>query len=65
VVGGACLVSRGNVGAAELGVDRYEYLLEYQIPSWPAVNCPLCLQQVPVNPQYAHGAEFLANHPPA
>jgi len=49
VVGAACLVSRGNVDAAGLGVDRFVYLLEYQIPAWPATACPLCRDGVPVN----------------
>jgi len=60
LVGAACLVSRGNVGAEALGVDRFHYLLEYKIPAWPAAACPLCRQGVPVNTRYAHGQEFLA-----
>jgi orotate phosphoribosyltransferase len=60
VVGAACLISRGNVDAAGLGVSRYRYLLEYQIPAWPAAACPLCQAGVPVNTRYAHGREYLA-----
>jgi orotate phosphoribosyltransferase len=60
VVGAACLVSRGNVDAAGLGVSRYLYLLEYQIPAWPAPACPLCQAGVPINTRYAHGREYLA-----
>ncbi len=60
VVGAACLVSRGNVAAAGLGVSRYLYLLEYKIPAWPAAGCPLCQAGVPVNTRYAHGREYLA-----
>jgi orotate phosphoribosyltransferase len=60
VVGAACLVSRGNVGAAGLGVGRFVYLLEYKIPAWPGEGCPLCRAGVPVNTRYAHGQEFLA-----
>lgn len=55
----ATLVDRGNVGAADIGVDEYAYLLRYDIPSWPAAQCPLCKQQVPVNVLYAHGQDFL------
>jgi orotate phosphoribosyltransferase len=54
------LVSRGNVDAAGLGVDEFVYLLEYKIPAWPAAQCELCRRGVPVNTQYAHGADFLA-----
>jgi orotate phosphoribosyltransferase len=60
VVGAACLVSRGNVDAAGLGVDRYLYLLEYKVPAWPASACPLCQAGVPINTCYAHGRDYLA-----
>ena len=60
VVGAACLVSRGNVDAGGLGVDRFAFLLEYKIPAWPAPGCTLCQAGVPINTRYAHGAEFLA-----
>ena len=60
VVGAACLVSRGNVDAAGLGVDRFVYLLEYRIPAWPGAECHLCEAGVPINTRYAHGREYLA-----
>jgi orotate phosphoribosyltransferase len=60
VVGAACLVSRGNVDAAGLGVDRFDYLLEYPIPAWPGPTCHLCRTGVPINTRYAHGREYLA-----
>jgi orotate phosphoribosyltransferase len=53
-------VSRGNVDAAGLGVDRFVYLLEYKIPAWPASTCQLCRAGVPINTRYAHGREYLA-----
>ena len=58
VVGAAAWISRGNVGAQDLGVDRYVFLDEVSLPSWPAEGCPLCESNVPVNTIYAHGAEF-------
>jgi orotate phosphoribosyltransferase len=60
VVGAGVLVTRGNCAAADLGVDQWRYLLEYRIPSWPAADCKLCQQGVPINTQYAHGKEYLA-----
>jgi orotate phosphoribosyltransferase len=60
VVGAACLVSRGNVGAAGLGLERFAYLLEYKIPAWPESECKLCQAGVPVNTRYAHGSDYLA-----
>lgn len=60
VVGAACLVSRGNVDAAGLGVERFVCLLEYKIAAWPASACQLCQAGVPINTRYAHGREYLA-----
>ncbi|HWG43780.1 MAG TPA: phosphoribosyltransferase family protein [Gemmataceae bacterium] len=65
VVGAACLVSRGNVDAAGLGVEQFVYLLEHKIPAWPADGCRLCQAGVPVNTRYAHGREYLAGQRPA
>jgi orotate phosphoribosyltransferase len=59
VIAIAALVHRGNVDAAALGVSDYRYLLEYDIPDWPAAECPLCKAQVPVNTRYAHGQDYL------
>jgi orotate phosphoribosyltransferase len=59
VVAAACLVHRGNVDAAGISVPEYAYLLEYDIPNWPAAECPLCEAGVPVNTQYAHGQDFV------
>jgi orotate phosphoribosyltransferase len=59
VVAAAALVDRGNVQPADLGVTEYRFLLEYDIPSWPAAGCELCRRGVPVNTQFAHGQDFL------
>jgi orotate phosphoribosyltransferase len=61
VTAAGTLVNRGNVGAKEIGVENLIYLLEYKIPAWPAADCPLCRDGVPVNTQYAHGKDFLAS----
>jgi orotate phosphoribosyltransferase len=37
------------------------YLLEYKIPSWPAADCSLCKEGVPVNTQYANEAKFVTS----
>ncbi|HYH12906.1 MAG TPA: phosphoribosyltransferase family protein [Thermomicrobiales bacterium] len=60
VVGAGALVTRGNASVTDLGVSDARWLLQVEIPSWPAVDCPLCKQGVPINVQYAHGAEYLA-----
>ena len=59
VPGVAAIVHRGNVDAAGIGVEQYVYLLEHDIADWPAAECPLCRQKVPVNTRYAHGQDFL------
>ena len=59
VIAIAALVDRGNVNAETLGVPEYAYLLEYDIPDWPAADCPLCKAGVPINTRYAHGQDFL------
>lgn len=62
VVAAAALVTRGNVDAAQLGVEKFLYLLEYKIPAWPAASCKLCQEGVPINTHYAHGQEFVSHH---
>jgi orotate phosphoribosyltransferase len=57
-VGALC--TRGNAGPADVGCERFVYLTEIAIPSWPGEDCELCRDGVPVNTRYAHGADFLA-----
>jgi orotate phosphoribosyltransferase len=61
VVAVGALVSRGNAWAGDLGVHDARWLLEVQIPSWPAADCELCRQGVPINTRYAHGRDYLAS----
>ncbi len=56
----AALCTRGNAGPGDLGCDDFAYLAEFEIPSWPAAECELCSEGVPVNVHYAHGADFVA-----
>lgn len=60
VMAAAAIITRGNAAPADCGVTDLRYLLEHEIPSWPAAGCPLCKAGVPVNTRYAHGADFLA-----
>jgi orotate phosphoribosyltransferase len=60
IVGAATWVNRGRVDAPSLGVDHFEYLAEIDLPSWPAAECRLCRQGVPINVEFAHGAEYVA-----
>jgi orotate phosphoribosyltransferase len=56
----AAICTRGNATADALECEDFVYLTEIEIPSWPAEDCHLCRDGVPVNTQYAHGADFLA-----
>ena len=59
VVAIASLINRGNLDTSMIGVDEFIFLLEYDIPVWPASECKLCLKGVPINTDYGHGREFL------
>lgn len=61
VAGVATWINRGNVGARELGVERFIFLDEVHLPSTPAADCGLCARGVAVNTDYAHGAEYVAS----
>lgn len=58
----ATWISRGNVGAKELSVATLVHIDEVKLPSWPADDCALCRDEVPVNTRYAHGREFVEAH---
>ncbi len=55
----ASLINRGNILDDHFSCPLI-YLTTYHMPSWPADQCPLCQQGVPVNPHYAHGRDYLA-----
>lgn len=59
VVCATTLCARGNVDGTTLGAARFVALCEIKIPSWPAADCKLCVDRVPVNEEYAHGYEFV------
>ncbi len=56
----AALCTRGNATPADLGCADFAFLAAIEIPSWPASECELCREGVPVNTRYAHGADFVA-----
>jgi orotate phosphoribosyltransferase len=63
VVGVGAVVNRGVATAGTLGASAFVFLLEHPLASWPAAECPLCRQGVPVNVDYAHGREFVVRSP--
>ncbi len=60
VVAVAAICTRGSATAGDVGWRDFVYLTQIDIPSWPADECRLCRDGVPVNTGYAHGADFLA-----
>lgn len=59
-IAAAAWVNRGNVGAVELGVPQFVFLEEVVLPTMEVADCSLCAAGVPVNTDYAHGAELFS-----
>lgn len=59
VVAVAAIVNRGGVTAESLGVSHLSSLLDVNLETHPAAECPLCRDGVPVNVEYGHGRKFL------
>jgi orotate phosphoribosyltransferase len=57
MAGSVC--NRGALTPAAIGVDELISLTDITLESWPREDCRLCAQGVPVNPAYAHGADYL------
>jgi orotate phosphoribosyltransferase len=56
----AAVVNRGALEPAAIGVDELRCVTDIRLDSWPAADCPLCARGVPVNTEYAHGADYVA-----
>jgi orotate phosphoribosyltransferase len=50
---------RGAATADDLDAPDYRFLLATPLESWPRDDCPLCRDGTPVNPDYAHGRDYL------
>lgn len=60
VVGVAAICNRGKVTAESLGVPKLVSLVEMDLVTWTADECPLCEQGIPVNTEIGHGADYVA-----
>jgi orotate phosphoribosyltransferase len=60
IVGVGALCNRGSITKEELGVPRLFALMNIRMDSWPEEECPLCLDNVPINTEVGKGREFLA-----
>lgn len=61
VVGAVALVNRGGVTREKVGMPpEFVSMLTVHLEQWPAEECELCKQGIPVNTEVGHGKEFLA-----
>ena len=49
VIGASCFLNRSGVTGRTLGLDHFEPVFDEPIPSWPARDCSLCRQNMPIN----------------
>jgi orotate phosphoribosyltransferase len=56
----ASVCNRGGLTPAQVGVDRLVNLTDIRLDSFPADECPLCRDGIPINAAFAHGADYLA-----
>jgi orotate phosphoribosyltransferase len=60
LVGAVAICNRGDVTKAQIGdPPRFETLVNIQLDQWEAAKCELCANNIPVNTDVGHGAEFL------
>lgn len=63
VIGVSIVCNRCNGTAEQLGVPELNSLMEVGFQMYPAEDCPLCEQAVPIVEDIGHGAEHKAEHP--
>lgn len=63
MVGVSAVCNRGGVTAEQLGVPRLHSLAEVDFAAFPADNCPLCTDLVPIVEDIGHGTQFRSRHP--
>lgn len=61
IVGIAALCNRGGVKPEDIGVPDIRALVNLRLENWPASDCPLCRDQVPINTVVGKGREFMAS----
>lgn len=61
VIGVGALFNRGNVTKRKLGgVPKLFSICNEKMDDWPEDKCSLCVDGVPINMDFGHGAEFLS-----
>ncbi len=51
----ACLVNRGGLRAEVVGVKEIFALLDLPLAVFPAKQCPMCRQKIPIDREFGHG----------
>ena len=60
LVGAIAICNRGDVTREMIGnPPRFEALVDIQLDQWPAGECELCANNIPVNTDIGHGGEYL------
>lgn len=61
VIGVGAICNRGGITVKHLAwVPKLHSLVNIKLEAWDEVNCSLCWQNVPINTEVGHGAEFVA-----
>lgn len=61
VVGVVAMLNRGGVDAEAVGnPPHFEAIVEVELASWPAADCHLCRDGVPVNQKIGKGKKFVS-----
>jgi len=61
--GVSALCNRNEVRPEQIcNTPFLESVFNLQLPSWPAEECHLCKEGVPINIEIGHGADFVAEH---
>jgi orotate phosphoribosyltransferase len=61
IAGVAVICNRGGVTADRIGnPPKFVSLVNVQLDSWEAGECPLCEHKIPVNVDIGHGKDFIA-----
>ena len=60
LVGAVAICNRGDVTKDQIGDPaRFEALVNIQLDQWQADECELCANNIPINTDIGHGAEYL------
>lgn len=51
----ACLMNRGGLRAEVVGIKEVFTLLDLPLMIYPAKQCPMCRQKIPIDREFGHG----------